>query len=450
VLIRASRRLSFVAHNVGRYVYGIVEFHREAQALARTRAYAVQHGKTLAKRAFALLKSKAEACELAPYISADVGSDARPLVAILVNGGIGDCIVIARFLRDLATAVEEFRFDIYCRDPYVAEWVFKPLSGFNKAYHEFLFFRLFARYPLSMRAHQLLDLCESDAKWDVFETQGRLLGACNEILRHQILLREWISEHPYRDNELCKKLMSKGFRRENVLHGIAGVCYGGPAFPLPMSQNAVAKHGLPERYVTINNGVDSDYFVITGSMATKCYPHFDKLVRLFKGRYPDVPVVQIGSKGSRPIAGVDTNLVERTTLAEAATIVGQALLHIDSEGGLVHIAACLGTTSVVIFGPTSADYFAYPDNINLRPPVCGNCWWTTKNWMDICPLGHKQPPCMYEQTPLAIMDAIAQHWIPQQEKAGGTLRATMTARLAPAVLSLHHQPPVARRHYPDS
>jgi ADP-heptose:LPS heptosyltransferase len=91
------------------------------------------------------------------------------------------------------------------------------------------------------------------------------------------------------------------------------------------------------------------------------------------------------------------------------------MLHIDNEGGLVHIAACLGTTSVVIFGPTSADYFAYLDNINVRPPVCGDCWWTTKNWMDICPLGHKQPLCMYEQTPLAIMNAISQHWMPHHQ-----------------------------------
>src|SRR5262249_31779198 len=162
------------------------------------------------------------------------------------------------------------RFDIYCPAPFVAEWAFKPVFGFNKAYHELLFFPLRSHYPLSMRAHQVLDLYESDAKWGVLETQGRLLRACKEILSYQILLRQWISEHPYRDNELCAKLVCKGFRRENILQGIAGVGYGGPAFPLPIAQNAAAKHGLPARYVTINNSVDAGS-IITGIMATKCY-----------------------------------------------------------------------------------------------------------------------------------------------------------------------------------
>jgi hypothetical protein len=58
------------------------------------------------------------------------------------------------------------------------------------------------------------------------------------------------------------------------------------------------------------------------------------------------------------------------------------------------MAACLGTRSCVLFGPTDADYFGYPQNINMRPGCCGGCWWTTDSWMDQCPRGFASAPCM--------------------------------------------------------
>jgi hypothetical protein len=53
----------------------------------------------------------------------------------------------------------------------------------------------------------------------------------------------------------------------------------------------------------------------------------------------------------------------------------------------------------VLFGPTLADYFAYPMNINLRPAECGGCWWINQTWMDQCPRGFPEAVCMTGHDP---------------------------------------------------
>lgn len=409
MLRRYLERIRFVTHRAREFRDDVWRFHRQTRSLGRTKIYAQQLMKLRSRHIRDLIQSRAEAQQQAPHIAAEIARDPRLLVAILVSGGIGDYIVVARFLRDLAAEVEEFRFDIYCSSPAVAQWTFSPLPGFNKIYGHSAFGRLQARYPLALRVHHLIELWLRDADWGVLSKHERLVRACLRITRQQGDFAPLISRHPHLDNELANMAVSRGYRRETLLQGMAGVKYGGAAFPLPFAPEAVARHRLPERYVTINNAVDTN-FIITGSAPTKSYPHWDALVEALKQRYPDISVVQIGSNGSSPIHGIDVSVVGKTTLPEAAAIVGGALLHIDHEGGLVHIAASLGTISVVIFGPTSFDYFAYPQNINMRPPVCGNCWWIEANWMDICARGEERPPCMYQQSPEAVLEALGQRW----------------------------------------
>jgi ADP-heptose:LPS heptosyltransferase len=130
-------------------------------------------------------------------------------------------------------------------------------------------------------------------------------------------------------------------------------------------------------------------------------------VREFKQKRPDVAVVQLGAKTSISIPGVDENLVSATSLAQAAAILKRAIFHVDNEGGLVHVAACLGTRSIVLFGPTSVKFFGYPGNINVSSDVCGDCWWATNTWMDRCPRGYRQPKCLLDLDPARIAEIAA-------------------------------------------
>jgi hypothetical protein len=79
-------------------------------------------------------------------------------------------------------------------------------------------------------------------------------------------------------------------------------------------------------------------------------------------------------------------------------------LHLDDEGGLVHLAACYGRRSLVVYGPTPSSYFGYPQNINVDPERCGGCWWIDELWMDRCPLGMAQPERMFTQPPEKLVE----------------------------------------------
>jgi hypothetical protein len=121
---------------------------------------------------------------------------------------------------------------------------------------------------------------------------------------------------------------------------------------------------------------------------------------------PHLIFVQVGAGTSEKITECDIDLIGETTLSEVAGLLSKAAFHIDNEGGLVHLARCYGVRCGVVFGPTPADYFAYPGNVNISPPICGNCWWMTRTWMDACAKGYSAPRCMVEQDPALVADRI--------------------------------------------
>jgi ADP-heptose:LPS heptosyltransferase len=161
---------------------------------------------------------------------------------------------------------------------------------------------------------------------------------------------------------------------------------------------AAIEQALPKtRYVTVQNGVDSDvmnWSRAAGRRPTKLLPGatWEATVRLLQAG--KLAVIQLGTKEDEPIAGVDADLRGRTTLRQAAVALKGAACHVGIEGGLVHLARAVGTRSVVAFGPTSRSFLGYPENINLVASDCHSCWWTTRDWYMACPRGFAAPPCM--------------------------------------------------------
>lgn len=99
----------------------------------------------------------------------------------------------------------------------------------------------------------------------------------------------------------------------------------------------------------------------------------------------DGEVVQLGAASDLPIEGV-TDLRGRTSLREAAGIMAGARLFVGMVGFLMHLAAAVGTRSVIVYGgrehPTES---GYPENRNLFTELpCSPCWlWNT------CPYEHE-------------------------------------------------------------
>ena len=335
-----------------------------------------------------------------------------PFLALLITGGLGDMLVIARFLRDLRAEIGPFRFDVFCPTPAPAAWALSAVAGFRSSYLDILFEPVRAEYDTTLRVSQFALVYHESVRWSTVRLHPKLESVIDNIIRFRPQIDIFIQHHPWTDNALARSAVSAGNSRRDFLQHIAGVSYGGERLPVASDPDAVARFGLtPWRYVTVHNGFDSG-FIISGDRATKCYPHFGAVVAHLKAALPHITFVQIGSVTSEPVPECDVNLLNRTTFAEVAGLLARALVHLDNESGLVHLASCLGTRSAVVFGPTPSDYFGYPDNINIDPPVCGNCWWLTRTWMDTCVKGDPAPRCLVEQDPQVVAKRVLAALLP--------------------------------------
>jgi hypothetical protein len=157
-------------------------------------------------------------------------------------------------------------------------------------------------------------------------------------------------------------------------------------------------------YATIHHGADKKMASATGQQ-TKTLPvaTWRSVVAQLKAR--GFVVVQLGEAHEELVPGVDHDFRGRTSLEHTAYVLKTASVHIDTEGGIVHLARSINTDSVVAFGPTPPAFFGYPDNVNMAPPVCGNCWWTTDTWSKDCPRGLPNPECMMAHSADALAAA---------------------------------------------
>lgn len=106
--------------------------------------------------------------------------------------------------------------------------------------------------------------------------------------------------------------------------------------------------------------------------------------------------------GVEKIENADVHLLGKN-LELVKYILKNSLLHIDCEGGLVHLASQLGTKCVVLFGATDVDYYSYRQNINLVAEICTPCYMAWSSGSE-CLLKSKEPPCMLSITPQKVCE----------------------------------------------
>jgi ADP-heptose:LPS heptosyltransferase len=328
-------------------------------------------------------------------------------VAAVVGGVIGDNIIAARFLRDLIAACPKVVLDVYTSNVALGRWIYAAVPGVRNCYQDSVFGKLPAEYDAELEFGDTIRFRR--ARSELLEGEGERF--C-EVIRciQQFFERHNKNIDPYnRDGVIAQELLyTYGTNRAAANHVIAGIAYGGDRYGLVADEAAVAKFALGEkRYVTVHNGFDVSQ-VTHSRIATKVYPRFAEVISEIRKLAPDLMFVQVGSSTSTPIEGTDLNLIGKTSLAEAAGLVKRAACHLDNEGGLVTVASCYGTPCCVVYGPSSADYFAYKGHIAVRPIECGGCWWIAKDWLSQCPRGLREPVCMYTQPPRRVAQAVLQ------------------------------------------
>jgi SAM-dependent methyltransferase len=221
-------------------------------------------------------------------------------------------------------------------------------------------------------------------------------------------------EMPHLDGDLAKRAVLKGLNRKSLLGFSGGLPISGddPIFlsPTPAALQIFQLTGLePGRYITIHDGFDT-FHRIRSRRSTKQWPasYWQDLIDGLRNRHPGTKIVQVGGGHSQPYRGIDTNLVGKATFDQVAWLLKYAVCHIDGESGLVRLAHEMAGRSVVMFGPTDAGFFAFPENVNLLPESCGNCFWSTPEWLAQCPRGLEEPECTRSITPRRALDAVDQ------------------------------------------
>lgn len=202
---------------------------------------------------------------------------------------------------------------------------------------------------------------------------------CNKLTTENPNLSEW--ELIYKscclkrkEEDFSLKLESKDMAMANLLEG--------------------------EKYVTIHNGADL-------ARQTKCWhtDYWNEVSKYLKDQ--GYKVIQLGVLLEEKVEGA-VDMLGKCTIRQTIGLITKAEFHIDTEGGLAHLARMVGTRSIVLFSPTPVSFFGYKENVNIETPFeCKGCWWTTDFWWRECPKGYENPPpCMRQLTPDLVIKAI--------------------------------------------
>jgi len=333
-------------------------------------------------------------------------------------------------------AIGPIPFDVYTKRPALAEWVFRQIPGLSSVLHtssDIPWLR--GQYALFVDAIGYLAIRHvNERRLCSFDHPG-LTELRRRVKTQQAPLQKLIHHHPNLDGYLGHYVATKGFKRHDFLHHMAGIAYSGDTLSLPTDEDALQTFGLTgKRYITVSNGYDDATEVEPGQVVTKVYPFHAEVMARLKKTYPDLTVVQIGAHTSTPIDAADVSLIGKTSLAQVASLLQHALFHVDNEGGLVHLARAVGTRCCVVFGPTLVGYFGYNANLNIAPRECGGCWWMEGRWMTRCVKGASQPPCMYTQSPLDVVAQIEMTFAPELAPLRATPPRQSLTRIPPIVV----------------
>ncbi|QZY55886.1 glycosyltransferase family 9 protein [Crassaminicella profunda] len=136
-------------------------------------------------------------------------------------------------------------------------------------------------------------------------------------------------------------------------------------------------------YVVVSNSPGS----IEGGLKRWTSEEWDELIKWL--HLKKIIPVQLGLRKDPLIHSTVMDLRGKTTPRQAAGYLKLSKGYVGIEGGLSNLAKAVGTPSVVIFGPTSAINFAYPDTHVVTNKLCPTCLWS-ELWPQVkCLKGNK-------------------------------------------------------------
>ena len=311
-------------------------------------------------------------------------------ICFQVSGGFGDYLVFANYLEYFR---RKYSKDTDQIDIYFPMGVGSAKSIFNNSYGVNLIDKekhiKRKTYDLYIKLSRFPQIC--------FYREIKIKLMRPELLQYIALCKAFEIEHrdffifsPYRDGKTADYCIQRNQIRlqQPDIYGLLKITQH-YQFPLEIKcdeQQFLKKWNLEtDKYITIHHGCDVRY-----SYSTKLWKweNYDHLAGLIKESFPELKIVQCGVDPEQfpQMKNADINLVGKTIMEEVKALLKNSLLHIDNEGGLVHLRHALcAKKSIVLFGPTSDLFYGYAENENVRSNVCEEpCEWENAKWNTWC------------------------------------------------------------------
>jgi len=317
-------------------------------------------------------------------------------IAICSSGGLGDDLVMCRFIYALHSKIENIivhfynkRSENYSYLPYIDKSI--QLTEFN--------YIASANYDLVLEGTRALTIYKYDPK---------KIKKFSPLLFDYCMYCKKIEDYFYFSSNSEKQMNIRTFIEYTVMLNkkfndapdlgeiIANLSAIDFVIPIQQNENEVLKKfGLRnQQYILFNRGCDERH-----PNHTKLWKlsRYDELVELISQKYHDLKTVQVGNDDYYGcMKSVDLNLLGKTNFEELKILLKNALLLVSGEGGLVHLNHCLKGKSAVLFGPNDVSYVGYDENINIQSKGCPFKCFEVGNlvWAKFCILGHTPPKCM--------------------------------------------------------
>lgn len=337
-------------------------------------------------------------------------------IAVFLSGGIGDCIVTKKMIEALLKFSSRVKIDFFTKikkeDIYAIHRGELYLNEIVSCeYDKYKKIRCLYHVGINMGNFPEIEWLATKEEW----------------LEEDFTLRELINKiMVYRDN------YKNGMPVTHFLHYHRQIYLGKNCYSSLSCEGLIPVEGhkvhVPfddagrkefdklklKKYITINYGNGSSIEYADRINKQWPYRHFVTFVNLFKSRYPNIDIVQIGAYNACKIDNTDIFLQGKSLEIIKHVLYG-AIFHLDIEGGMVHLATQLGTKCVVLFGPTLEDFFAYPENVNIRVGNCQGCW-ELYGADRRCAKNCNYSECMALITPELVMEKIHEAGIEIDEK----------------------------------
>lgn len=334
-------------------------------------------------------------------------------IAILATGGFGDMVIQKRLVMELIRLVPECVIDFYnIKAMDLLKHLYVDCKNVNRVIPD-----LGSRYKENYKKYSLalaIEACNfiKVDRWDRQKFKADKRDPYQKFIRSIDKLKSETDKEDVTISTPPHLTMTR--RAYQGLNAYSGFDYNGAfqiedknvSIPLdPEWESEYRKLGLG-LYITVNfgNGDCADAGRVAKSWSKE---KFERLISLFKNKYPEIEVVQPGAADTDQLTGAD-RYVLGADFRLAVYLLKNAMLHVDIEGGLVHIATQLGTKCIVLFGPTVKEYYGYGQNTNIQAGNCHNCWGLYSD-VNRCARGMEEPICMSSITPEMVMEHVDEY-----------------------------------------